>query len=129
MNIHKTCHQYIIIIADTYECIKALPSIFTYSTLISEGSKRSQRYYGYHSGKGILMIVTFPTSINDVLYDKSWDSIIHTKMKSYKPNVLKYYDTYFSKGACFSFGNKPFYIIVNNNSFGVYTNLKRNNMY
>ena len=53
---------------------------------------------------------------------------LYNDVRSCKPSVLQSYDHHGSKGACFLFGNKPFYGIVNNNSVGIYTNLKRKNI-
>ena len=127
VNIHKARYRYIIITADIDECFKAFLNILTYSNLMSEGGRYSQRSNSSRLGKVVLMIATLYTSINDMRYDELWDDTIYNKLKSYKPNVLKSYDHHGSIGSCFSFCSKPFYGTMNNKSVGVYTNLKHKN--
>ena len=113
--------------ADKDECTKSFPNVFTFSTSISEASGNTNRGNSSHSGIVILIIATLPIYIHDNHYDGTWENKLYDKVRSCKPNVFKSYDHHGFKGACFSFGNKPFYGIVNNNSVGVYMNLKHDN--
>ena len=49
---------------------------------------------------------------------------LHLKVKKIKPDILKTYNHFGSKGDFYAFGNKPNYGIVENLSKGVYVNKK-----
>ena len=114
-----------IITANTCECKNAFPNIFTYITTISEGGDSSNKTNTSCSGVVILVIIILPHIINDTKYDGAWVNGLYNEVRSCKPNTLDSYDHYGSRGAWFSFGNKPFYGIINHSSVGIYTNLKR----
>ena len=127
VNMDKTKNRYMIITANKSECKNAFPNTFTYSTSMTERCVTLNKTDASHSGVVILVIVALPNIINNSRYDGSWVNGLYNDVRSCKPNVLESYDHHGSKGARFSFGNKPFYGIVNNNSVGIYANLKRKN--
>ena len=75
------------------------------------------------SGVVVLMMAALPKAKNTRNISILFDDDLHSKVKKCKPDILKTYDHFVSKGECYTFGNKP-NGIVENSSGGVYVNKK-----
>ena len=54
-----------------------------------------------------LMMAALPKAKNEMDISTLFDDDLHSKLKKCKPDILKTYDHFGSKGECYAFGNKP----------------------
>ena len=108
------------------ECV-SVPNTFVLGLSLTDKTCDRKRNEIKMSGKVILMIAIQTQCNSSNVNNVVWDNSLYDRLKRCKPDVLKSYDHHGSQGSCFSFGNKPYYKIVNNSSVGVYSVLKREN--
>ena len=101
------------------ECLRVIPNIYTECTYMTEKTSDKKQSTIPLSGNVILMIATEPSSNDNNRPDIVWQNESYDKVKKCKLNVLQSYDHHSLKSACFLFGNKPLYGMIDNSSVEV----------
>jgi len=132
INLHKTHRQFVMVIADKIECQSIHKNTCTFDTYVTDSVdpvKRKDLQNPIRSGYVVLMVGVLArpceTDCNKLFFNEFVEKII----KKCKPNIIAApsYKHHGSSGACYAFGNKADYRMIEGVSVGTFTNVSVQN--
>lgn len=120
ININKTKGNYVLITSNRDECLNMFQNIYSFDTCTTQIIDAKTKQSVNQSGVVVLMMAALPKAKKERDISTMFDDDLHSTVKKCKPDILKTYNHFGSKGECYAFGNKPNYAIVENSSVGTY---------
>ena len=128
IDLNKSKGRFMLIITDKDDCQRINTNTHAFCSRMTIQSNIKNDNSNILSGKIVLMLAILPAVNAKNDNKKSWDDSIYGIARACKPNCLKTYDHFGSKGFTYSFGNKPLYGNVNGSSVAIYATTKSKNI-